>query len=212
MQPLYQQPQQAALNLTFFLIFTFCTRCIGPPLLFITLFWFIPWRLDLHLYSHIPCTVWSYSFSARPHCLCGFWFVWPNSDFQGNHCHTLVTDFHSNSVCIALAKSIRCIKHQLLIIDVHILSDIDACFRGTRLTASSSVLFVRNPRWIKLFVLVVLVNCRKALEAGLRARLLQQAVWEKKKGSCYFSAPLTEAWRTFPSIQGMEEKCRSASC
>lgn len=53
MQPLYQQPQQAALNLTFFLIFTFCTRCIGPPLLFITLFWFIPWRLDLHLYSHI---------------------------------------------------------------------------------------------------------------------------------------------------------------
>lgn len=140
-----------------------------------------------------PCTVWSYSFSARPHCLCGFWFVWPNSDFQGNHCHTLVTDFHSNSVCIALAKSIRCIKHQLLIIDVHILSDIDACFRGTRLTASSSVLFVRNPRWIKLFVLVVLVNCRKALEAGLRARLLQQAVWEKKKGSCYFSAPLTEA-------------------
>lgn len=201
MQPLYQQPQQAALNLTFFLIFTFCTRCIGPSLLFITLCSDL--FLDVLICTFIltliilpcgnPCTVWSYSFSARPHCLCGFWFVWPNSDFQGNHCHTLVTDFHSNSVCIALAKSIRCIKHQLLIIDVHILSDIDACFRGTRLTASSSVLFVRNPRWIKLFVLVVLVNCRKALEAGLRARLLQQAVWEKKKGSCYFSAPLTEA-------------------
>lgn len=80
MQPLYQQPQQAALNLTFFLIFTFCTRCIGPSLLFITLCSDL--FLDVLICTFIltliilpcgnPCTVWSYSFSARPHCLCGF--------------------------------------------------------------------------------------------------------------------------------------------
>lgn len=136
MQPLYQQPQQAALNLTFFSYLHFVLEALGCHyyssrcvLIYSLTSWFAPlFPYWLFRPVEILCTVQSYCFSAQPHCLCGFWFVCPNSDFQGNHCHTLVTDFHSNSVCIALAKSIRCIKHQLLIINVRILSDTDACF------------------------------------------------------------------------------------
>lgn len=156
-----------------------------------------------------------------------FWFVCANTDFQGNPRNTLVTDFHSNSVCLCyfsllavmakkthpacltLVVDYNCRAHFAAVcLQIWYLSYYsDACFHKNEIylmaSSSLSVYFIQSPMKTLILIPLVLVNCRKALVAGF-CSLLQQAVW--KEGVAISVLPSLRLKEPFFWIQSMESK------